>query len=1031
MMTTLYNTRVQVPAAAPALAALYDGVSSNPPGRDISDVAVHVGANINTPNPTGILRPKKSLLMSTFNVRTLSNVNKIYELIAHAESHNMDILSIQEHRHFHEDIDIKYSDYGRWTLITSSATKNSINATVGGVGFLISPKAKASLNFVSKISSRIITATFNSNPILTAVSCYSPTNCADVADVENFYDELSDFLDKVPKHNFLMLGGDYNAQLGGQNHPLSYHQQNNRNGAFLESVMTQFNLIATNTRFQKRRGKLWTINYGNGSKGQIDYILVNRKWLNSVMNSEAYSSFESINSDHRIVTARVRLSVRANKPKKRTNMLRWDTLSSDDTVHSQFSVAVKNKYQALCSEVNLDEPPTNTQCYSSMVQACKEAAEETIPKRQVVRTRLPWEDEEISDCRVRVGHLSSKKRATKKPEDIALFKEAVSDLEALYLQKQAEYVEVKTAEIESAHEHCKSKLVWKIVNEVTKRKKKDSGRLNASSPKERIALWKNHFSSLLGTAPLPSESPIETIVHHELNIDCDNFTLDELDTCLKSMKNGKAAGLDDIPAEVWKSRILDAELLDFCNRTLNGDKPEFWSTSGIVPVPKKGDLSNPTNYRGISLTPIAAKIYNKMILNRMRPYIDPILRPNQNGFRKGRGTISQILTIRRIIEGVKAKNLKAILTFIDFKKAFDSVDRSKLMTILSAYGIPEKIVRAIAIMYTDTMAKVLSPDGETDFFEILAGVLQGDTLAPFLFVIVIDYVLRTAVEGYEHLGLTLSEGRSARLPRKANKAAHPSKSISDTGYADDLCMLSNTLEQAQELLDRVETAAAEVGLLINEKKTEYMSFSQPQAGGTLASKTGKDLKKVDDFLYLGSWVNTTERDLSVRIAKAWAASNKLDTIWKSTLSRKLKVQFFRATVESVLLYGAECWTLTKQQQKRLDGCYTRLLRASLNVSWKQKLTNKVLYGDISPVSHTVKERRLRFAGHCFRAKNECISDVLLWKPQQGKRRVGRPAKTFTDLLEEDTGYTTVELEALMADRVVWRDVVRNRPLMSP
>ena len=136
-------------------------------------------------------------------------------------------------------------------------------------------------------------------------------------------------------------------------------------------------------------------------------------------------------------------------------------------------------------------------------------------------------------------------------------------------------------------------------------------------------------------------------------------------------------------------------------------------------------------------------------------------------------------------------------------------------------------------------------------------------------------------------------------------------------------------------------------------------------------------------------------------------------------------------MESVLLYGAECWTLTKQLQKRLDGSYTRLLRASLNVSWKQKLTNKVLYGDIPPVSHIVKERRLRFAGHCFRAKNECISDVLLWKPQHGKRRVGRPAKTFTDLLEEDTGYTTVELEALMAERVVWRDVVRKRPLMSP
>ena len=243
--------------------------------------------------------------------------------------------------------------------------------------------------------------------------------------------------------------------------------------------------------------------------------------------------------------------------------------------------------------------------------------------------------------------------------------------------------------------------------------------------------------------------------------------------------------------------------------------------------------------------------------------------------------------------------------------------------------------------------------------------------------------------------------------------------------------MSDTLEQAQELLARLESAAATVGLFMNEKKTEYMCYNQSDQAPPLRSQTGKDLKRVKDFIYLGSWINTTERDLSVRIAKSWAASNKMDIIWKSALDRKLKVQFFRATVESVLLYGSETWTLTAQQERKLDGCYTRLLRASLNISWKQRLTNKVLYGNIPPVSQTVRERRLRFAGHCLRANSECISQVILWKTCHGKRSVGRPAKTYIDVLEQDTGNTVDELKVLMADRSIWRDVVRNRPLKSP
>ena len=135
------------------------------------------------------------------------------------------------------------------------------------------------------------------------------------------------------------------------------------------------------------------------------------------------------------------------------------------------------------------------------------------------------------------------------------------------------------------------------------------------------------------------------------------------------------------------------------------------------------------NYRGITLTSIAAKIYNSMLLNRIRPHIDPVLRKNQNGFRTNRSTTGQILTIRRIIEGVKNKNLPAVLVFIDFSKAFDSIHREKMKEILIAYGIPGETVNAIMMLYRNTRSMVRSPDGDTDFFDIIAGVLQGDTIA--------------------------------------------------------------------------------------------------------------------------------------------------------------------------------------------------------------------------------------------------------------------------------------------------------------
>ena len=152
------------------------------------------------------------------------------------------------------------------------------------------------------------------------------------------------------------------------------------------------------------------------------------------------------------------------------------------------------------------------------------------------------------------------------------------------------------------------------------------------------------------------------------NHNTENFTSEELHTCLKLVTNKKSSGLDNVPGKLWKSEIFSEELLNLCNRVYNDEMPEIWTNSCIVPLPKKGDLSQACNYRGISSTCTLAKIYNRLLLNRIRPRVQPILRNDQNGFRPNRSTNAQILTLRRITKGVKTNSLTAILVFVDFKK---------------------------------------------------------------------------------------------------------------------------------------------------------------------------------------------------------------------------------------------------------------------------------------------------------------------------------------------------------------------------
>ena len=204
-------------------------------------------------------------------------------------------------------------------------------------------------------------------------------------------------------------------------------------------------------------------------------------------------------------------------------------------------------------------------------------------------------------------------------------------------------------------------------------------------------------------------------------------------------------------------------------------------------------------------------------------------------------------------------------------------------------------------MCVNTKVKVRQPDGDIDYFDIVAGVLQGDTYLP---IICLDSMHRTSVDLMKENDFRLAKNRSRR---------YPEQTITDADYADDIALLANTPIQAESLLHSLERVAGGIGLNGNIDKTEYMCFNQR---GDISTLNDGALKLLDKFTYLESSVSSAEND-NMRLAKAWTAIDSLSVIWKSDLTDKRNISFFQAAVVSILLYGCTTWTLTKRMEKSL------------------------------------------------------------------------------------------------------------------
>ena len=289
---------------------------------------------------------------------------------------------------------------------------------------------------------------------------------------------------------------------------------------------------------------------------------------------------------------------------------------------------------------------------------------------------------------------------------------------------------------------------------------------------------------------------------------------------------------------------------------------------------------------------VQGKVFNRIMLERLKTAVDKKLRDHQAGFRKERSCIDQITTLRIIIEQSLEWNASLYVTFVDFEKAFDSLDRKSLWKLMRHYGIPEKFVTIIKNTYHGTSCGVLHDGSLSDKFEVKTGVRQGCLLSPFLFLLGVDWIMRES-----------TEGRRNRIQW----------TLWNQLDADNIALLAHKYTQMQDKIIQMEDSAAKLGLFVSKRKTNSMRINTTNDSPIMLDKGA--VEDVSSFKYLGSIVNTnggTDEDVKARIGKARTAFNKLHKIWKSRdITTSTKLQIFNTNVKTVLLYGSETWCISK------------------------------------------------------------------------------------------------------------------------
>ena len=789
----------------------------------------------------------------------------------------------------------------------------------------------------------------------------------------------------------------------------------NDNGERLCSFCGENDLIVGGSIFPHRdiHKTTWTSPDGK-TVSQIDHIVINGRWKTSLMDVRAYRGAD-IASDHNLVIAKIKLKLRKNR-KKQTRGRQFDSSKlKDGNVRQAFQRELKNRFEVLNNEQEMNIDTFN--------QAFKETSERVLgykkkKKEEWISVQTWQKIDERKEIKVKINSTKSERIK----EQLKLnYSEKDKEVKRRAKEDKKNYVEKLADEAEEAAANQDLKTLYKITknlkggftNNDMPVKDRDGNIL--ASENEKLKRWKEHFEMILNRPEptIPTDIPE---AESDIEIDLDPPTLQEVKAAIKSMKNDKAPGVDGVTAEMLK---IDEEetprlLTEIFEQIWNSEElPESWKIGLIVKLPKKGDLTNCNNWRGITLLSLTSKVFSKVIQTRLSKVIDKSIREEQAGFRSGRSCTDQIFVLRQILEQSREWNTPLYINFLDIEKAFDSIHRDSLWKILRYYGIPRKLVNVIKMLYQDFSSQVICNTEVTDAFQITTGVKQGCILSPLLFVLGINWIMENVIE---------EEKRGIRWTLTT--------ALEDLDFADDIALLSHKRQDMQTKTSKFSNTAAQIGLKASTKKTKHMRMNA--RSDEKIKMQDEEIEEVTEFTYLGSKMSEngdSENEIRTRITKASQAFASLKNIWKCrNISINTKIRLFKSNVLSVLLYGAESWKMTKTIAHRLEVFQNRCLRRILKIFWPNTISNKDLHErtETMSIETLVRQKRWRYIGHTLRKPTTSLPRMALrWTPD-GHRRRGRPKETWRRTIEKEMkehGWTWGYLERCSADRPRWRSLV--------
>jgi hypothetical protein len=842
-----------------------------------------------------------------------------------------------------------------------------------------------------------------------------------------------------------MLLGDFNAKAGSNfnewGRTLGRHGvgEENDNGYRLLEMCSSNNLCLTNTQFIQKpcRKFTWTSPDGR-TENLIDYIITREEWLTSVRKTRVYRSAD-IGSDHHLVVSEIKVKLHGKKP---AGAVRYNTEKlKQQEIYNKFQIKMQNKFEALNNLVDeCQEPETE---WNNFKEAINQTAIEELGYRKTEKkTWVSIQTENIiAEVTRSKKEMLSAGSNNKKSEKNKNLNELRKQLKKSLSEDRNKMLENLAQEMEEAYKRGDSKKLFANVKklsgdnnskQISIEPVKKNGELITEKNKI-MERWKEHFQEILNREePKKTQETIqeikcsEAMYEEEDSLMAEDISLEEVEKAVKQMRRNKAPGICKITAEMlqntgtctttWLHRVITT--------VWKMEKvPADWRKAIIIPIHKKGDRQECGNSRGISLLSVPGKVFARVILNRIAERVDGVLRENQCGFRKGRGCSDQIFLIRQIIEKKIEYNEETVMCFIDFAQAYDSVWRTGAWHIMEKYGIHAKLVRLIKNLYDTTMACVRLEGEETEWFEIETGFKQGCILSPISFNMVLDYIMKR-LEKLHNLG----------------ENSKP-ENTEDAEYADDACIIAECLMRIMEVMAALVEESEKFGLKMNYSKTKIMPIGKNETSWPTVKLAGHDVEVVRSFTYLGSEMKAeggSESEIIRRIALAGSVFNKLQKMFKRhDIKLKIKLRVFNTCVIPVLIYGCESWSVTKVMENKLNAAENKWLRRILRISYREHVTNEDVRGRTQQplISDTIRRRRMKWAGHVLRMKeNRNPKRILNYKPK-GKRTVGRPRRRWRDCFEEDLrsagislygitrGRKRMSLEELAGDRRLWRDIM--------